>query len=134
MAACTIFDWYFIRGHGFSFGIQGRYFFPTIIAHIGLVFVGLLALSPESFKKWVAATLVIATVIFNYFSLFWIASHYYDTSSINTFILQASQYKPEIFKGSAIVLTLLLSLIFMGFFLIDYLKMVAKIRTNLKTV
>ncbi len=130
----TLFDWLFYKYHGFYFGIQGRYFFPTTIAHIGLVFVGLLTLSPESFKKWAAAILVIATIIFNYFSLFWIASHYYDTSSINTFILQASQYKPEIFKGSAIVLILLLNLIFMSLFLIDYLKMVARIRTNLKTV
>jgi len=132
--ALTLFDWLFYKYHGFYFGIQGRYFFPTIIAHIGLVFVGLLTLSPESFKKWAATILVIATIIFNYFSLFWIASHYYDTSSINTFILQASQYKPEIFKGSAFVLILLFSLIFMSFFLIDYLKMVARIRTNLKTV
>ena len=95
----TLFDWFFIRGHGFSFGIQGRYFFPTIIAHLGLVFVGLLVLFPKSFKKWVAAMLVIATVLFNYFSLFWVASHYYDVGSLNTFIIQTSQYKPEIFKS-----------------------------------
>ena len=120
----TIFDWFFIRGHGFSFGIQGRYFFPTIIAHIGLVFVGLLTLFPESFKKWVAAILVIATIIFNYFSLFWVASHYYDTSSINTFILQASQYKPEIFKGEGILLILFLSAFLTFFFLYHYVKII----------
>ncbi|MBI4092264.1 MAG: DUF2142 domain-containing protein, partial [Candidatus Levybacteria bacterium] len=122
----AIFDWFFIRGHGFSFGIQGRYFFPTIIAHIGLVFVGLLTLSPESFKKWVAAILVIATVIFNYFSLFWVASHYYNLESLNTLIIQASQYKPEIIKGFGIVLILLLSIISTILFLHEYMRIFVK--------
>lgn len=118
----TIFDWFFIRGHGFSFGIQGRYFFPTIIAHVSLVFVGLLVFFPESFKKWVAAILVIATVIFNYFSLFWVSSHYYNTASINTFTLQASQYKPEIFKSEGILLILFMSVFLTSFFLYHYVR------------
>lgn len=125
----TIFDWYFIKGHGFSFGIQGRYFFPTIIAHISLVFVGLLAIAPKLYKKWLAILLVIGVVIFNYFSLFWVASHYYDISSLNTFIIQASQYKPEIFKGFGIVLVLILSAISAAFFLYEYIKLF--IRTKL---
>lgn len=125
-----IFDWYFIRGHGFSFGIQGRYFFPTIIAHMSLAFVGLLAIAPKSFKKWVAATLVISTIIFNYFSLFWVTSHYYNTSSINTFILQASQYKPEVFKGSGIILILFLSITSTILFLYEYSKVFVKTKPN----
>lgn len=121
-----IFDWFFIRGHGFSFGIQGRYFFPTIIAHISLVFVGLVVLPPKSFKKWIAATLVFITVIFNYFSLFWVASHYYDLESLNMFIIQASQYKPEIFKGFGIILVLLLAITSLALFLYEYIKLVTR--------
>jgi len=122
----TIFDWYFIRGHGFSFGIQGRYFFPTIIAHISLVFVGLLAIAPKSLKKWVAAALVLGVLFFNYFSLYWVALHYYDLGSLDTFIIQASQYKPEIFKGLGVVLVLVLSITSMTFFLYDYIKVFVK--------
>ena len=122
----TLFDWFFIRGHGFSFGIQGRYFFPTIIAHLGLVFVGLLVLFPKSFKKWVAAMLVIATVLFNYFSLFWVASHYYDVGSLNTFIIQTSQYKPEIFKSAGGLLILFLSVFLTSFFLYHYVKIFSR--------
>ncbi len=122
----TIFDWFFIRGHGFSFGIQGRYFFPTIIAHVGLVFVGLLVLFPKSFKKWAAAALVVTTIIFNYFSLFWVASHYYNLESLNTLIIEVSQYKPEIFKGFGIVLILLLSIISTILFLHEYMRVFVK--------
>ncbi|MDP2633032.1 MAG: DUF2142 domain-containing protein [Candidatus Curtissbacteria bacterium] len=127
-SALVIFDWFFINKHGFPFGIQGRYFFPTIIAHVGLVFVGLLVLFPKSFKKWAAAVLVIGVVVFNYFSLFWVASHYYDLGSFNTFITQASQYKPEIFKGTAILLILSMSLLSSAFYISKYLIVV--LRTN----
>jgi len=119
----AIFDWFFIRGHGFSIGIQGRYFFPTIVAHIGLIFVGLLTLSPKSFEKYVAAILVIATIIFNYFSLYWVALHYYDLSSFDQFITQASQYKPEILKGLVLALIILAALISTVFFVYQYLKL-----------
>lgn len=126
--ALTLFDWLFYKYHGFYFGIQGRYFFPTIVAHLSLVFVGLLVLSPKSFKKWAAAILVAATVVFNYFSLFWVASHYYNVSSPDTFIVQASQYKPEIFKGFGMVLVLLLSITSTTLFLYEYFKKAVKTR------
>lgn len=36
-----IWDWFFYRGNGYSFGIQGRYYFPVIITHMILLVVGL---------------------------------------------------------------------------------------------
>lgn len=126
----TIFDWFFIRGHGFSFGIQGRYFFPTIIAHLSLVLVGLITLAPKSYKKWVVAILTIAVIVFNYFSLFWVASHYYSTSPINIFIIQASQYKPEIYKDFGLIFTLLLSIASIIFFLYKYSRILIKTNAN----
>lgn len=128
--ALTLFDWLFYKYHAFYFGIQGRYFFPTIIAHFSFIFVGLLVLFPKSFKKWAAATLVVVTIIFNYFSLFWVAAHYYDVGSLNTFITQASQYKPEIFKGLGIILILLLSITSMIYFLYEYSKVFVKTKPN----
>jgi hypothetical protein len=121
-----IFDWFFIRGHGFSFGIQGRYFFPTIIAHMSLILIGLLAIAPKLYKKWIPAMLVILVIIFNYLSLFWVASHYYSLESFNTFITQASQYKPEIFKGFGIVLILSLSIVSTILFLREYTRVFVK--------
>ena len=87
----------------------------------------------ESLKKKLGAgsgvaLLIIGVIIFNYFSLFWVASHYYDISSLNTFIIQVSQYKPEMLKGTAILLILLMSIISSVFYTYSYLKVA--LRTN----
>lgn len=124
--AVTVFDWLFTRGHGFSFGIQGRYFFPTIVAHFSLIFFSLLTLTPKSYRDVITQILVVAMLVFNFFAMYFIASHYYDVSSFKTFVIQISQYKPEIFKGFGVILIIFILIISTAFFLRDYFKLAKK--------
>lgn len=123
-SALIVFDWLFIKKHGFPFGIQGRYFFPAIIGHFTLILVGLLAISPSNIRKWTGVLVVISVICFNYFTLFWLAYHYYSFESLSIFTAQVSQYKPEILKGTSALLILLASLLFSAFYIYDYIKVV----------
>ncbi|MBI3558774.1 DUF2142 domain-containing protein [Candidatus Gottesmanbacteria bacterium] len=80
--AITLFDFAFWQTHGYSFGIQGRYFFPVIIPFMVIFLVGL---------KPLGRLLPVGMIIFNIITFFWVMLSYY---SIDEFFLQASQYKP----------------------------------------
>ena len=99
--ALGIYAWnlLFWRSKGFSFGIQGRYFFPNLPEHMAILLVGLLILFPASFRKVVGFSITALMLVFNWFSLWFVSQSYYG-SIINyqTFFLRASQYKPWFFK------------------------------------
>ena len=95
-------DYYHKQVHGFSFGIQGRYFFPVITAHLALLFFGITVIVNNFLKKYsdlLLKIIIVLMVAFNDYTLFFVASHYYHLNSVNIFIQEASQYKPEILKG-----------------------------------
>jgi uncharacterized membrane protein len=97
-------DYFFRLGHGFSFGIQGRYFFPTIVSHMLLMFLGLVTLFP---KKWEIAGIKIIQLWWIFYSLvglYTASKAYYHLFPIKTFLDEASQYKPAIFKGLGLVI------------------------------
>jgi hypothetical protein len=98
-AAVTVWDWLFIRSHGFSFGIQGRYFFPTVVAHMSLILVGLTVLVPKKWEKKLLLALGAWWLVMNVVAIVTVAGAYYDLSSVNTFLIQMSQYKPWFFKA-----------------------------------
>ena len=113
-------DYLFRVRSGFSFGIQGRYFFPLITAHIGLMLIGLWQVIESLFKKYanfVFLTIVTLMVLFNNYSLFYVSSHFYDTTNLSIFLKQVSQYKPLILKGHVILLIILMNFLFQIFFL-----------------
>lgn len=83
-SALSAFDFGFRQSHGYSFGIQGRYFFPVIIPFMVVFLVGLRRLS---------TLLAIFMIIFNLIIFFWLSGSYYQFS-YPLFFLQASQYKP----------------------------------------
>jgi len=95
------FDWQYVKGWGFSLGIQARYFFPTILAHMSILLIGLRSLGWNK-----RSTLWITRLVFFLFlwlqlgGLWHLISIYYDTSSISTLITQLSQYKPFYAKGN----------------------------------
>jgi len=124
-----IWDWTFFRKNGFSFGIQGRYYFPVIASHMILLFVGIQSLVQvigglleKLTKKKITPYLLPLTsyllsiwfVILNFIALYTVAKSYYDVTSFKSFIIQASQYKPFFAKGwwlaSSLVLYLAVSL------------------------
>lgn len=96
-------DFQHVRSHIFSLGIQGRYFFPVITAHLVLLLVGLLALIPERFKKTGAFILILGSVVLNFVALHTLISSSYNLTSLTTIVNEMSQYKPPYFKGEMLL-------------------------------
>jgi hypothetical protein len=132
-AGLLIWDWSFFRNNGFSFGVQGRYYFPVIISHMILLVVGfetiiqsLVRLVIKLCRRKLSVNflavadylLIFWFVILNLIALYVVAGSYYDLNSFKTFIIQASQYKPWFAKGMFLSSFLLLYLILSIFFLL----------------
>lgn len=129
----TTFDFFFRRNNGYSFGIQGRYFFPTVVAQMALIVIGFWHIFSTFIKKhskYAIFVVALLFIVFNDYTVFFLASSYYDTYSLNLFITQISQYKPFFLKGSInlyiMSIALFLQLVFV-FYFINYLY---KINTN----
>ncbi len=120
-------NYIFFQNHYFSFGLQGRYFFPTIVAHMALLLIGLITIIPEKFGKfkkiWVKL-IGLGMISLNFAAVWLIAKSYYDLSNLNMFILQASQYKPLLLKGSWLMLLLLSYIIALTVFVYRYIKQI----------
>ena len=128
-AALLVWDYYFRLQYGFSFGIQGRYFFPTVIAHLSIILIGFVALFEYIFKKyakWGFLILALIMIIFNNTSLYFVSTSYYSTENLLIFLRQASQYKPELLKGYAIFFIVVLALLFQAFYLVTLYKFIHK--------
>ena len=103
----TVWEYFFWLKNGFYFGIQGRYFFPLVVAHLAILLTGLVQIFKLFFKNYASylvLLLVPLMIIFNDLSLFHVSSSYYDATNFKTFVLQASQYKPLFFKGYIILI------------------------------
>lgn len=121
----TTFDYFYRKNNGFSFGIQGRYFFPVAVPTLSLILIGAVTLGQvflKTYAKFVPLILVVLFIAFNIFSLSFLASSYYDTSSLSVFISQASQYKPQVVKGLPLVVILVANLSSLAFFLFSFAK------------
>ncbi len=115
-----VWDYYFRLQYKYSFGIQGRYLFPLAIAHIAILLYGYRQIVRLIFKRYTNYGLFLivgAMLAFNDLSLFHISGSYYDLSSVGTFIIQASQYKPLIVKGNTILLILIINVVLQVFLL-----------------
>lgn len=105
-------------------GVQGRYFFPAIISQMSLILAGLLIFIPNSqskLKEYFTPAVSILMIIFNFYALFIVAGAYYDLSSLDTFIREASQYKPWFFKGEYLLTFWILYLVALSFALFQFL-------------
>jgi len=90
----TIWDYLLLRNLGFSHGIQGRYFFPAILAHLSLILYGLVYLIPQRFHRQLSLFLIGFFILLHAVSLLTLAQNYYATHDLNQFFLEVSQYKP----------------------------------------
>lgn len=123
-----IWDYFFRLKNNFSFGFQGRYYFPLISAEFVIILIGFREIARVIFKKNIQYLLFLLTVlmiIFSDFSLYFVASSYYNVANLNNFIVQASQYKPIIIKGDVLFLILALTLAFQLLFIFYLAKSVA---------
>jgi len=109
----TLWDYFFHIKNGYSFGIQGRYFFSLIVAHLAILLTGLQYISRvilKKYSKYAIFTTAFVMIIFNDLTLYHVSGSYYDTSSLHNFIIQASQYKPTLLKGPTILLIVTVNL------------------------
>jgi len=123
--AFSIGDYFFQTRYGYTFGIQGRYFFPLVVAHLSIVLIGLIQIIKPLFRnysKLVLALIPLFIIIFNDYTLSFLASKYYDVSNLQIFLTQASQYKPPLFKGTTIIILLAAAFISQIIFLIYLTK------------
>lgn len=98
--AIYYFDWQYVKSVGYSIGVQARYLFPTISAQMALLMIGLLSFSARTrYRQWVLIGLSLFIVWMQIGGIWRLATSYYDISSLQTFITQASQYKPLLAKG-----------------------------------
>ena len=131
-----VWDWDFTRSHGFSFGIQGRYYFPIIIPQMILLVVGLqtvwmtaLNLANKALKLKKKLLYILYSIFYilvslwfillNCIAFYWLTASYYDTGSFKTFIIQTSQYKPWFAKGYWLVSLLVIYLLATGLFIFN---------------
>ncbi len=121
----ALWDFLFSRRSGFSFGIQGRYFFPLIVAHMSILLIGLwqvFEIFLKGFAKYGVFLLIVSMIIFNTVSLAFISASYYSTASLSVFISQASQYKPLFFKGNIILALITFAFLSQGLFIFKLLR------------
>ena len=105
--ALFFWDFQHIRNVGFSFGIQGRYYFPVIVPCLILIIIGL-----QSINKYLTLLVSYWFIFLNWLAFYWVTASYYNVDNFKTYIIQASQYKPFFAKGYWLVIPLVLYLIF----------------------
>ena len=99
VAALVYYDWNYYHLSGRSLGFQARYFMPLLSTQIFLIVEGL-----RSFTTKAYVNRIILGMIYIYFftlqlvAVYTVASSYYQTSNITSFITQASRYKPIYFQ------------------------------------
>lgn len=115
-----VWNFFYWKSHGFSLGIQGRYFFPNMAEHMILLMGGLIFVAGVRFRKAVMFLAVLGMLVFNWYSWWFAASSYFDNANLYTFFIQASQYKPWFFKLPFLPGVIGLGLISSGWFLWEF--------------
>lgn len=103
-----LWDYELVRSIGFSHGLQGRYFFPNLGAHMTLIAFGLWQLT-ERFRRQIAKLAIAGSMVLNLIALRTMLASYYDLSPLGLFLDQASQYKPWFFKSGGLILWVVVS-------------------------
>ena len=114
-----LWDWLFTRGHSFSFGMQGRYYFPLITVHMTFLLVGLTNLVHRS---WWIKLIGISVITLNFIGLHTLVKAYYQLWPLSVLFNQVSQYKPVVFKFPYPLIWFTLYLITLLIFTLKYLS------------
>lgn len=113
VSAFIIWDYFFQQHKGYSFGFQGRYFFPMVIFHLAILLTGFWQVAQllRRYAKYCLVALILLMIVFNDVTLATLSATYYSFANLTDFVNQASQYKPALFKGNTIMLILALNLV-----------------------
>lgn len=93
------FDYLFTRAHGYSFGIQGRYYFPLLLGQMTLYNIGLFSLTKGKWRISLVGIIGLGMVVLHTYAQWFVVSSYLTPTSISAFFIQASHYKPVFFKS-----------------------------------
>ncbi len=94
------YDWQHTKQNGYSLGIQARYFFPTIVAHMSILLTGIMSLTSNlKVQSWLRTGLVLLFTWLQLGGIWRVISIYYPGTNLSEIITMASQYKPELIKG-----------------------------------
>ncbi len=94
------YDWQHMKINGYSLGIQARYFFPTLTAHLALMLTGITAIGwNKKARIWLRNLVVILFVGLQIGAITRLITIYYPATSITELFNQLSQYKPVYAKG-----------------------------------
>lgn len=124
----TTYDYLFTTWHGFSLGLQGRYFFPTIVAHLAILLLGWYYLLPKAHKTFGLKIIGFAMIGLHFYAQIFVVTSYFDTGSLRTFFTQASQYKPWFFKSPLLEMLVFIYLLTFLYFVIKYFKAATKLK------
>lgn len=126
-----VFDYLFTRGHGFSFGIQGRYYFPLIMSQMTLIIIGFYSLfKNELLRRLLLLTVGLGMMIWHLYAQWFVSISYLTPQTLIEFFLQASQYKALWFKSPVLELftgAYLLSLVVFTWY---YIKVFTRYETR----
>ena len=117
-AVLFLWDWLFTRGHSFSFGMQGRYYFPAISAQMALLLIGLTSLISRS---WWIKLIGLAMIGLNFIGLNTLTQAYYQLWPLPTLFNQVSQYKPMMLKFPYLLIWFTLYIVTLLVFTVKYL-------------
>lgn len=97
----SFYDWLAWYLWKYPLGVQGRYFFPLISGQMIVILLGLRTILPKMWKmrEWGIKLLGIGMMVLNVYGYYTVAKAYYNVSTFDRFITQASQYKPIFAKG-----------------------------------
>ncbi len=106
----TVWDFSFFLTKGFPFGIQGRYYFPLIVAQVGILLIGAQTLGniKVGLGKILYSTLGIGIIILHEYAFIKVVTSYYPVNNLSNFFLIASQYKPFFFKSPFLIYILII--------------------------
>ena len=123
-----LWDWLFTRGHSFSFGMQGRYYFPSITAHMSLLLVGLTGFIR---RPWWIKLIGLSMITLNFIGLHTLLKAYYQFWPLPIFFNQVSQYKPLYLKFPYLIIWFTLYISTLLIFTFKYLNYANHSRSRL---
>lgn len=133
VSALVYYDWNYYHLSGKSLGFQARYFMPLLSTQIFLIIEGLRSYTAKTYVNR-----IILGLIFTYFftlqvvTVYTVASSYYETSNITSFIAQASRYKPLYFQSDFWYLWVGLYSVSMIYVAISIFTQISRLRFNSK--
>lgn len=119
-SSLLVWDYFFRAKNNFSFGIQGRYYFPIVQAEIVILFVGLIEIFKIILKRnyyFALFALTVVMLFFNDYSLSYVAASYYNSANLIDFINHLSSYKPDFLKGTVLYLVFAAAIISQAIFI-----------------